>query len=82
MACGLANIAALIVARGFQGIGAAIVNVASLALVSAAFTDPNAKAKAIGIWTGIAAIGLAIGPTLGACSPSTSDGAASSCSTR
>ena len=66
VACGLSpNIAALIVARGFQGIGAAMVNVASLALVSAAFTDPKAKARAIGIWTGIAAIGLAIGPTLG-----------------
>jgi EmrB/QacA subfamily drug resistance transporter len=66
LACGLSpNLAALIVARGFQGIGAALVNVASLALVSAAFTDPKAKARAIGIWTGIAAIGLAIGPTLG-----------------
>jgi EmrB/QacA subfamily drug resistance transporter len=66
VACGLApNIAVLIVARGFQGIGAALVNVTSLALVSAAFTDPKAKARAIGIWTGIAAIGLAIGPTLG-----------------
>jgi MFS family permease len=48
-----------------QGVGAAIVNVASLALVGAAFTDPAAKAKAIGSWTGIAAIGLAIGPTVG-----------------
>ena len=66
VACGLSpNMEALIVARGFQGVGAAIVNVASLALVSAAFTDPKAKARAIGIWTGIAAIGLAIGPTLG-----------------
>ena len=51
--------------RGFQGVGAAVVNVASLALVGAAFPDPQAKARAIGIWTGIAAIGLAIGPTLG-----------------
>ena len=33
--------------------------------VGAAFPDPRAKARAIGIWTGIAAIGLAIGPTLG-----------------
>ena len=48
-----------------QGIGAAMVNVSSLALVSAAYPDPDAKAKAIGAWTGIAAIGLAIGPTLG-----------------
>jgi EmrB/QacA subfamily drug resistance transporter len=66
IACGIApGIAVLIVARGFQGVGAAVVNVASLALVSAAFPDPKVKARAIGIWTGIAAIGLAIGPTLG-----------------
>lgn len=52
-------------ARALQGVGAATVNVASLALVSAAYPDPRAKAKAIGIWTGIAAVGLAIGPTLG-----------------
>ncbi|HEX2381367.1 MAG TPA: MFS transporter [Acidimicrobiales bacterium] len=66
VACGFApGIAMLIVARGFQGVGAALVNVASLALVGAAFPDPKTKAKAIGIWTGIAAVGLAIGPTLG-----------------
>jgi EmrB/QacA subfamily drug resistance transporter len=66
LACGLApSIVVLIVARGCQGIGAALVNVASLALVSAAFSDAQARARAIGIWTGIAAIGLAIGPTLG-----------------
>jgi EmrB/QacA subfamily drug resistance transporter len=65
-ACGLApGIAVLIAARGFQGVGAAVVSVASLALVGAAFPDPKAKAKAIGIWTSIAAVGLAIGPTLG-----------------
>ena len=55
----------LVVARGVQGVGAAVVNVASLALVGAAYPDPKAKAKAIGMWTGIAAIGLAIGPTVG-----------------
>jgi EmrB/QacA subfamily drug resistance transporter len=66
IACGIApGIGVLIVARGLQGVGAAVVNVASLALVGAAFPDPKVKARAIGIWTGIAAIGLAIGPTLG-----------------
>ncbi len=66
VACGLApGIGVLIVARGAQGVGAALVNVTSLALVGAAFPDPKSKARAIGIWTGIAAIGLAIGPTLG-----------------
>ena len=66
VACALApGIEFLSVMRGFQGIGAAVVNVASLALVGAAFPDPDRKARAIGIWTGIAAVGLAIGPTLG-----------------
>ncbi len=64
--CGAApNLAMLNVGRGLQGVGAATVNVASLALVSAAFPDPKRKARAIGIWTGIASIGLAIGPTVG-----------------
>ena len=63
--CGAApSLGVLNVGRGLQGVGAATVNVASLALVSAAFPDPKAKAKAIGIWTGIASVGLAIGPTL------------------
>ncbi len=66
LACGLApSVAVLNVTRGLQGVGAAIVNVASLALVGAAYPDPAAKAKAVGLWTGIATIGLAIGPTLG-----------------
>jgi EmrB/QacA subfamily drug resistance transporter len=64
--CGVApDIVVLNIARGIQGVGAATVNVASLALVSAAYPDPGAKAKAIGAWTGIAAVGLAVGPTLG-----------------
>ena len=64
--CGAApSLGVLNVGRGLQGVGAATVNVASLALVSAAFPDPKAKAKAIGLWTGIASVGLAIGPTLG-----------------
>ena len=65
-ACSLApSLSSLAVARGVQGVGAAVVNVASLALVGAAFTDPKEKTKAIGTWTGVAAVGLAIGPILG-----------------
>jgi len=64
--CGAApSLGILNVGRGLQGVGAATVNVASLALVSAAFPNPTNKAKAIGVWTGIASVGLAIGPTLG-----------------
>ena len=65
-ACGLApSLGVLIAARGVQGLAAATANVTSLALVSASFTDPAQRAKAIGIWTSIASAGLAIGPTAG-----------------
>ena len=64
--CGIApSLEVLNVARGVQGVAAAAANVTSLALVSAAFPDPKQKAHAIGIWTAIASLGVAIGPTLG-----------------
>ena len=66
IACGLApSLEILNFARGVQGIAAATANVTSLALVSAAFPDPKDKARAIGIWTAIASVGTAVGPTLG-----------------
>ena len=66
IACGLApSLDMLNVARGVQGVAAATTNVTSLALVSAAFADPKQKARAIGIWTAIASVGTAVGPTLG-----------------
>jgi len=66
VACGLApSLEVLNAARGVQGVAAAIVNVTSLALVSAAFPDPRQKAWAIGIWTAVASTALSIGPTLG-----------------
>lgn len=66
VACGLApSMAFLNVARGVQGAAAAVANVTSLALVSAAFPEPKAKAKAIGLWTAIASVAIAVGPTLG-----------------
>ncbi len=66
IACGLAPTLELLnLARGVQGVAAATANVTSLALVSAAFPDPKQKARAIGIWTAIASVGTAVGPTLG-----------------
>ena len=66
IACGMApTLEMLNFARGVQGVAAATANVTSLALVSAAFPDPKQKARAIGIWTAIASVGTAVGPTLG-----------------
>lgn len=64
--CGLApNLAVLIVGRGLQGIGAAAVIPLSLTIVTATFSDHQARAKAIGIWSAVSAIALVAGPGLG-----------------
>src|ERR1700737_4602014 len=63
--CGLApNILQLIVARGFQGIGGALLVPGSLALISANFPE-KARGRAIGTWSGFTSITAAIGPVLG-----------------
>src|SRR5713101_2356716 len=63
--CGLApNILQLIVARGFQGIGGALLVPGSLALISASFSE-KARGRAIGTWSGFTSITAAVGPVLG-----------------
>lgn len=63
--CGLApNLAALIIARAVQGIGAALLVPASLAILGASF-DQAARGRAVGIWAGAAGLTSAIGPVLG-----------------
>lgn len=65
IACGLApNIAALVVSRALQGVGAALLTPASLAMLGATF-DEHERSRAIGIWAGAAALMLAAGPPLG-----------------
>jgi EmrB/QacA subfamily drug resistance transporter len=66
LAAGLAGSgAALIAARAVQGLGAALILPASLAIIAAAFTDPRERTTAIGISGAIGALGLALGPVLG-----------------
>src|SRR6058998_3290606 len=63
--CGLApNIGQLIVARGIQGIGGALLVPGSLALISANFSEKE-RGRAIGTWSGFTSITAAIGPVLG-----------------
>jgi MFS transporter, DHA2 family, methylenomycin A resistance protein len=68
--CGLApNLLAFQLFRLLQGLGAALMVPASLALISHTIIDPTQRARAIGIWGAIAGIAAASGPVLGWMSP-------------
>lgn len=59
------GMATLVAARTLQGVGAAALLPCSLALIVAAFADERERARALGVWGGVASIGLASGPVLG-----------------
>lgn len=55
----------LIVGRGIQALGGALMPPVALAIISSVFTNKTERARAIGIWGALMGIGMAAGPLLG-----------------
>jgi len=63
--CAIApNTPSLIVARALQGVGAALLTPGSLAIIETTF-HPEDRSAAIGAWSGLGGVMIAIGPVVG-----------------
>jgi EmrB/QacA subfamily drug resistance transporter len=63
--CGLSqSTAQLIAARALQGVGAALLMPGTLSIITVTFPT-HERARAIGLWAGMSALALALGPTVG-----------------
>ena len=66
VACALSTTStALVASRAVQGAGAALVLPGGLAVLAAAFPEPAARARAVGIWAATGAAALVMGPVVG-----------------
>jgi EmrB/QacA subfamily drug resistance transporter len=66
LVCGLSTSSGmLIIARGVQGLGAAIVTPAALSIISVTFTEGSERNKALGAWGAVGGSGAAAGVLMG-----------------
>jgi MFS family permease len=59
------NQGTLIAARSLQGVGAAVLSPATLTILTVTFTEQRARARALGLWSAVAAGGGAAGALFG-----------------
>lgn len=59
------TIHALIAFRIMQALGATMLNPVAMSIIANTFTEPKARARAIGTWGAVAGIAMALGPLIG-----------------
>ncbi|MBT2439337.1 MFS transporter [Streptomyces sp. ISL-36] len=56
---------ALIAFRAVQAVGGSMLNPVAMSIITNTFTEPAARARAIGVWGGVVGVSMAAGPLVG-----------------
>ncbi|MFJ3584939.1 MFS transporter [Streptomyces sp. NPDC090127] len=64
--CSLApSLETLVVFRMIQAVGGSMLNPVAMSIITNTFTEPAARARAIGVWGGVVGVSMAAGPVVG-----------------